>query len=60
MLHDNLAIYYKSLVISPKLRSDAGKSLRKPVARSAKLAHQVTPNTTAMYRDATIRGRKNS
>ena len=44
--------------ISLKLRSDAGKSLRKPVARSAKFAHQVAPSTTAMYCDATVRGRK--
>src|SRR3989337_2700117 len=44
--------------ISLKLRSDAGKSLRKPVARSAKFAHQVVPRTTAMYCDATVKGRK--
>ena len=44
--------------ISPKLRSDAGKSLRKPTVRSAKFSHQVSPSTTAMYCDATIHSRK--
>src|SRR2546423_6422581 len=32
--------------ISPKLRSDAGKSLRKPVARSAKFAHSCSTRLT--------------
>jgi hypothetical protein len=44
--------------ISPKLRSDVGKSLRKPMTRSAKFAHQDVQSTTAMYCDAMIKGKR--
>lgn len=46
------------LQISPKLRSDVGRSLRKPTGRSAKFAHQDTINTTAMYCEAYVKGVK--
>ncbi|RGB23696.1 hypothetical protein C1646_774145 [Rhizophagus diaphanus] len=44
--------------ISPKLRSDVGKSLRKPTTRSAKFAHQDVQSTTAMYCDAMIKRKR--
>jgi hypothetical protein len=44
--------------LSPKLRAEVNKSLRKPAARSAKFAHQDTNSTTAMYCDATVQGVK--
>lgn len=48
--------------ISPKLRSDVGKSLRKPTSRSAKLAAQFADqnnqSATALYCDATVKGRE--
>ncbi|GBC33781.2 retroviral-like aspartic protease 1 [Rhizophagus irregularis DAOM 181602=DAOM 197198] len=44
--------------ISPKLRNDVGKSLRKPMTRSAKFAHQDVQSTTAMYCDAMIKGKR--
>lgn len=48
--------------ISPKLRSDVNRSLRKPGARnntkmSAQLSDQIGPNATALYCDAEVRGR---
>jgi hypothetical protein len=46
--------------ISPKLRSDVGKSLRKPATRSAKFSAQLSDksggNATALYCDAQVRG----
>ncbi|POG79864.1 hypothetical protein GLOIN_2v1869520 [Rhizophagus irregularis DAOM 181602=DAOM 197198] len=48
----------KTPKISPKLRSDVGKSLRKPMTRSAKFAHQDVQSTTAMYCDAMIKGKR--
>ncbi|CAB4392219.1 unnamed protein product [Rhizophagus irregularis] len=48
--------------ISPKLRSDVGKSIRKPGSRTAKLAAQFSdqdnPNATALYCDAKIKGQE--
>ncbi|PKY32349.1 hypothetical protein RhiirB3_450473 [Rhizophagus irregularis] len=48
--------------ISPKLRSDVGKSLRKPGTRSFKMAaqfsNQYNLNATALYCDATVKGRE--
>jgi hypothetical protein len=48
--------------ISPKLRSDVNRSLRKPgAARNAKMpaqfSDQIGPNATALYCDAEVRGR---
>src|SRR3954447_19967364 len=48
--------------ISPKLRSDVRKSLRKPVSRSAKLAAQFSDKSnrdaTALYCDAMVQGQE--
>ncbi|CAB4489670.1 unnamed protein product [Rhizophagus irregularis] len=48
--------------ISPKLRSDVGKSLRKPGTRSSKMvaqfSNQYNLNATALYCDATVKGRE--
>ena len=49
------------LQLSPKLRSDVGRSLRKPGSRSAKIVAQfvdnVAPSPTALYCDAEVKGR---
>src|SRR5215211_8416281 len=45
--------------ISPKLRSDVRKSLRKPGVRTTKIvafSDHIAPNATALYCDANIRG----
>ncbi|PKC02897.1 hypothetical protein RhiirA5_452867, partial [Rhizophagus irregularis] len=48
--------------ISPKLRSDVGKSIRKPGTRTTKLAAQFSdqdnPNATALYCDAKVKGQE--
>ncbi|CAB4389358.1 unnamed protein product [Rhizophagus irregularis] len=52
----------KLFQISPKLRSDVRKSIRKPGSRTAKLAAQFSdqdnPNATALYCDAKVKGQE--
>ena len=49
------------LQLSPKLRSDVRRSLRKPGSRNAKIVAQfvdyVASNPTALYCDAEVKGR---